>query len=112
MGVFEMSNFKFQIRRGLARVRRRLSCLLPTAFCLLLLSASTAYAQNCPYCYANAAAQTPGMLHALKTGVLVIMLPCLAMFIVIFGVAYRRRDSFNAESADAVDAGWEAGPAE
>ena len=40
------------------------------------------------------------MLHALKTGIFVMMLPCLAMFVVIFGTAYRRRNSFNAENME------------
>ena len=69
---------------------------------------SEGFAQSCPACYANAAAQMPGMLRALKTGILVMMLPCLAMFIVIFTVAYRRRAAFNAESSGE----WETGQAE
>jgi len=93
-----------------SRIRR----LLPKTIALIaagfaaLGSWSTCFAQSCPYCYANAAAQTPGMLQALKTGVLVIMLPCLAMFIVIFAVAYRRRESFNADGLGK----WEPGPSE
>ena len=52
----------------------------------------------CPACYKNAAAQTPGLLQALRTGILVMMFPSLLMFIVIFAVVFRRRNSFNAES--------------
>jgi len=115
--MFEISNFKSQISgdwtstaaliRRLMRRVRSVGCLLPTAICLLSLTASNgAFAQSCPYCYANAAAQAPGMLHALRAGILVMMLPCLAMFVVIFGAAYRRRNSFNAE-----DLGhWEKSP--
>ncbi len=58
-------------------------------------SSSAAFAQTCPACYNNAASQAPGLLQALRTGVLVMMLPCLAMFIVIYAVLYRRRNSFR-----------------
>lgn len=102
MGVFEISNFKLQIRHGLARASALAAVLLSA------VSASTGYAQTCPYCYANAAAQTPGMLQALRTGILVMLLPCLTIFVIIFAVAYRRRESFNAESVG----DWEAGSAE
>lgn len=64
----------------------------------VLASPSEVFAQICPACYSNAAAQTPGLLQALKTGILVMMFPSLLMFIVIFAVVFRRRNSFNAES--------------
>ncbi|HEV2349915.1 MAG TPA: hypothetical protein VG028_08745 [Terriglobia bacterium] len=60
-----------------------------------LATPSVAFAQMCPACYQNAATQAPGMLQALKTGVLVMIFPTLLMFILIFGVAFRRRNSFN-----------------
>jgi hypothetical protein len=61
-----------------------------------LASSSVAFAQMCPACYQNAASQAPGMLQSLKAGVLVMLFPTLLMFILIFGVAFRRRNSFNA----------------
>jgi len=61
----------------------------------VLANSSVAFAQMCPACYQNAATQAPGMLQALKTGVLVMLFPTLLMFILIFGVAFRRRNSFN-----------------
>ena len=88
---FQISNLKFQIRPVVARVVVALATLAT------LLSCHAVFAQSCPACYANAAAQAPGMLQALKTGILVMMFPSLSMFIVIFAVAYRRRKSFNDE---------------
>ena len=88
---FQISNFKFPIRSVAARVAVGLTALV---------SSVSAHAQTCPACYANAAAQAPGMLQALKTGILVMMFPSLLMFIVIFAVAYRRRDSFQETSGD------------
>lgn len=92
-GGFQISNLKFQIsdfrsptRATLARVAVGLAALA---------SSSVALAQTCPACYQNAAAQAPGMLQALRTGVLVMMFPSLLMFILIFGVLFRRRNNFN-----------------
>ena len=68
-----------------------------------LASPSQVFAQMCPACYGNAAAQTPGLLQALKTGILVMMFPSLLMFIVIFVVVFRRRNSFNEESDGEMD---------
>ena len=64
----------------------------------VLASPTHVFAQMCPACYSNAAAQTPGLLQALKTGILVMMFPSLLMFIMIFVVVFRRRNSFNTES--------------
>jgi hypothetical protein len=93
LGVFQISNLKLRVRRGLARMAT-LAAIVLAAFG----HPSAGFAQSCPACYANAA-QAAGMLHSLKTGILVMMLPCLAMFMVIFAVAYRRRAAFNAESS-------------
>jgi len=99
MRIFQISKFKSRVGRGLARASALAAVLLSA------VSASTGYAQTCPYCYANAAAQTPGMLQTLRTGILVMLLPCLTIFVIIFSVAYRRRESFNAESVGDGEAG-------
>ncbi len=93
-GGFQISNLRFPIRVSLARLAVALAALA---------SSSAAFAQTCPACYQNAATQTPGFLQALRTGILVMMVPSLAMFIVIFAVAFRRRNSFNADNEAATD---------
>ena len=85
----QISNIKSPIRGFLARVSVAL---------MALGSSSVELAQTCPACYNNAAAQSPGLLQALKTGILVMMFPTLIMFIVIFTMLYRRRNSFHAPS--------------
>jgi hypothetical protein len=91
---FQISNVKFPIRGFLARVSAALA---------MLASSSLALAQTCPACYNNAASQNPGLLQALKTGILVMMLPTLIMFVVIFTVLYRRRNNFNAPGDEAME---------
>ncbi|HEV2232388.1 MAG TPA: hypothetical protein VGV68_03160 [Terriglobia bacterium] len=84
-----MANIKSSIGSHLMRLAAALA---------VLASPSQVFAQMCPACYSNAAAQTPGLLQALRIGILVMMFPSLLMFIVIFVVVFRRRNSFNAES--------------
>lgn len=84
---FQIPDFRSPIRASLARISVGIAALV---------SPSVAWAQTCPACYQNAAAQAPGMLQALRTGVLVMMFPSLLMFILIFGVVFRRRNSYNA----------------
>jgi len=91
---FQISNFKLPFREILARI---------SAAFVALASSSVALAQTCPACYNNAASQSPGLLQALKTGILVMMLPTLVMFVLIFTVLYRRRNSFRAPGDEALE---------
>src|SRR5207248_5675554 len=70
------------------------------ALAILLGSSITASAQGCPMCYNVAAAARASAIHALKQGILVLLIPPLAMFIGIFALAFRRRNRFNDEIAD------------
>jgi hypothetical protein len=84
----------YELRIKLTRVAAGLAALA---------CSSVALAQTCPACYNNAASQNPGLLQALKTGILVMMLPTLIMFVVIFTVLYRRRNSFHAQGDEAIE---------
>jgi hypothetical protein len=90
VGEFQIMNINYPIG---SRVMRMAAALA------VLASPSQVLAQMCPACYSNAAAQTPGLLQALRAAILVMMFPSLLMFIVIFVVVFRRRNSFNEESA-------------
>ena len=65
----------------------------------VLLPSALAYAQGCAMCYTSAAAAKAGALQALRSGILILLLPALTMFAGIFVVIYRSRDRFNG-SAD------------
>jgi hypothetical protein len=49
-------------------------------------------------CYNAAAAAKASAIQALRHGILILLIPPLAMFIGIFGLAFRRRNRFNDES--------------
>jgi hypothetical protein len=62
-----------------------------------------AFAQGCALCYTQAAASGSRMIHALRDGILILVLPPTLMSVGVAFVAYRRRDHFH--EADGVDSG-------
>jgi len=68
----------------------------------VLSFSALAYAQGCAMCYTSAAAARAGALQALRSGILILLVPALVMFAGIFVVIYRSRDRFNGA------AGWTA----
>jgi hypothetical protein len=66
------------------------------AVCLVSLAAPTAaWAQTCPLCYRAAAASKAGALAALRSGVLILMIPPVIIFGLVTLMAVRGRDRFN-----------------
>ena len=57
-------------------------------------------------CYTGAAAQSEQGIRALNLGILMLLLPAVAIFAGIFWMAYRNRDAWSAETP----AGEEARP--
>lgn len=54
-----------------------------------------ASAQGCAMCYNNAAAANPTAIHALRSGILVLMIPPVLIFAAICLFALRNRNRFN-----------------
>jgi hypothetical protein len=52
-------------------------------------------------CYNSAAAAKASAIQALKQGILILLIPPLAMFIGIFVLAFRRRNRFNEHQLEA-----------
>ena len=57
--------------------------------------ATDGWSQGCSMCYNSAAAAKVSAIEALKHGILILLIPPLAMFIGIFALAFRRRNRFN-----------------
>ena len=55
----------------------------------------SAFAQGCAMCYNTAAAARAGAIHALRTGILVLLIPPVLIFGSVCLFAWRRRDHFN-----------------
>ena len=62
------------------------------ALTTLLYSSALVYAQGCAMCYTSASAAKAGAVHALRTGILILLLPVLAMCSGISVVIYRSRN--------------------
>ena len=73
----------------------------------LLSSSALAYAQGCAMCYTSAAASKAGAVHALRSGILILLLPALIMFAGIFVVIYRSRNRFYTAGAWTAEQDWE-----
>jgi hypothetical protein len=54
-----------------------------------------AHAQNCALCYTQAAGSGQRFIQALRSGILILMLPPMAISIGIAVMAYRKRNQFN-----------------
>jgi hypothetical protein len=65
---------------------------------LVLASPVALYAQSCAMCYQSAAASGPRSIHALKLGILILMVPPLLITAGVTYLAYRKRDEFNQNS--------------
>ena len=62
----------------------------------LFSSSGLAHAQGCAMCYTSAAASRAGAIQALRSGILILLVPALLMFAGIFVVIYRSRNRFSA----------------
>lgn len=75
------------------KAHRRRSALLATlAVALWELASNQAWA--CPFCYAAFASAKAGVLQALRSGMLILILPSLAIFAAILAVARRSRHRY------------------
>ncbi len=52
-------------------------------------------AQNCPLCYTQAAGAGSRVIQALRSGIIVLVLPPVAICIAIAVMAYKKRNQFN-----------------
>ena len=84
------------------------------AACLGSLASSTvAWAQTCPLCFRAAAASKAGAVAALRSGILILMIPPVVIFGLVTLMAVRGRNRFNeAEGATAAQTERESESAE
>jgi len=67
---------------------------------LFLSSPTHLYAQGCAMCYQSAAASGARLIHALKNGIVILMIPPLLMTGFFVRLVYRRRNLCNEEFVD------------
>jgi len=88
-----------------ARIRvERLFLLVGTALvALVMLSAPLpAFSQSCALCYTQAASAGARMIEALRSGILILIVPPTLMSVGMIFIVYRKRNQFR-QTADAPD---------
>jgi hypothetical protein len=66
-----------------------------------------AFSQNCALCYTQAASAGARMIEALRSGILVLIIPPTLMWLVIAAIAYSKRNQFkHAENVPGPDSDW------
>ena len=81
---------KQRIRRTVGRVWKQAPRI---GSALTIMAYSTlAFGQNCAMCYNTASAAKPGAIQALRSGILVLLIPPILMFIGIFTLLFRSKE--------------------
>ena len=65
---------------------------LGIAIAALLLFTCNAFAQGCALCYTQAAASGQRMIQALRSGILILIFPPMAICIGLIVISYRKRN--------------------
>jgi hypothetical protein len=97
---FRFSDFEFPFPSFFARWGSRLALLV--AATLTYGSAGVAYAQGCAMCYTSASAAKAGAIQALRSGIMILLIPTLLIFAASAVLVIRRRNQFN-EAPDWTD---------
>ena len=86
--------------------RRRLAWM---SALVLMLGTLPAFSQSCALCYTQAASAGARVIQALRSGILILVIPPMLMTIGFFRLAYRKRRQFHT-SEDALDNDWSDSP--
>jgi len=77
----------------MTKMRTRITLMMLAAAALFF--ALPAFAQSCPLCYTQAASSGPRLIAALRSGILVLVIPPMFMSVGITWLAYRKRNQFR-----------------
>jgi hypothetical protein len=65
---------------------------------LSFLAAPMTFAQSCALCYSQAAGSGSRMIQALRSGILMLIVPPMLICIAITWMAYKKRNQFNEDA--------------
>jgi len=74
--------------------------VLPGAALILVLSAVPAFSQGCALCYTQAASSGARMIQALKSGILILIVPPTLGSVGMIFVMYKKRDRVRHSDED------------
>jgi hypothetical protein len=67
---------------------------------MTLFAPQALFAQGCALCYTQAAASTQRFIQALRSGILILVIPPMFLSVMFTVMAYRRRNTFHEDLAD------------
>jgi hypothetical protein len=77
-------------------IEKRIRLLLITLAALAMLALPRpAFSQNCALCYSQAASAGARMIQALRSGILVLIIPPMFMWVGLTIIVYRKRNQFK-----------------
>lgn len=68
--------------------------------CVLLMASLPAWSQSCALCYTQAAQSTARFIQALRSGILILMVPPMFMSVGFTVMAYRKRNRYRSERSE------------
>lgn len=82
--------------RGELRSKRPALCAAVALLALAMLAAPLpAFSQSCALCYTQAASAGARMIQALRSGILILIVPPTFMSVGMIFIAYRKRNQFR-----------------
>jgi hypothetical protein len=86
------------------RLRR---CAIAIVGLVLVIVSPEAFPQNCALCYTQAASSGSRMIEALRSGILILIVPPTLMWLVLGIILYAKRNHFkDADNASGSDSDW------
>ncbi len=73
---------------------------LALAVLAVILLPQALLAQGCALCYTQAASSTQRFIAALRSGIIILMVPPMFLSVMFTVMAYRRRNTFNEDLPD------------
>jgi hypothetical protein len=94
--------------RGKMRVERLFLLIGVVLLALAMLAAPLpAFSQSCALCYTQAASAGARMIQALRSGILILIVPPTLMSVAMIFIVYRKRNQFRqADDAPDSDCHW------
>jgi hypothetical protein len=68
--------------------------------------APAAFSQSCSLCYTQAASATAQFIQALRSGILILIIPPALMWTAMLITVYRRRNKFRQDPVEKGYSGW------
>jgi len=73
---------------------------------LMLAAPLPAFSQSCALCYTQAASAGARMIQALRSGILILIVPPTLMSVGMIFIVYRKRNQFRTDGAPDSDRTW------